>query len=188
MTGRKISGKGARMKHANFLLRVFPAFACLAALAACAPTPPLVTNCPNVAKLEEGSTMTEFLPGRQDVAAEITEARITGVAGSCIEERKKHLLRVTFQTGFAATNGPANTSQTLVLPYLISISQGDTIYHVTPRSIALSFDGNASTASATSPPQTVELPNTPESASIDVLVSFHLTPDQIAYNAAHPSP
>jgi len=172
------------MKHAMLL----PALFCLAALAACALPPPLVTNCPNVAVLEQGSTVTEFLPGRQDVAAEIVQARITGVAGSCALEKKKNLLRVTFQAGFAATNGPANTGQTLVLPYLISISQDDAISHVTERSIALSFQGNATTASATSQPQNIELPNTAESASIDVLVSFHLTPEQLAYNATHPAP
>ncbi len=180
------------MKHASLLPSLLPsllsAFVCLAALAACAAPPPLVTNCPNVAVLAQGNTLTEFLPNRQDVAAEIAQARITGVAGSCTLDKKKHLLRVTFQAGFAATNGPANTGQTLVLPYLISISQEDTIARVTNYAIALSFNGNASTASATSKAQTVELPNTPKSAQIDILVSFHLTQDQMAYNATHPAP
>lgn len=172
------------MKHANMIA----AFAGVAALSACAAQPPLVTNCPNVAVLEQASSVTEFLPGRQDVAAQIAQAKITGVAGSCTLEKKKNLLRVMFQAGFAATNGPANTSQTLVLPYLVSISQGDSIADKVVHTISLSFDGNASTATATSQPQTVELPNTSESASIDILVSFYLTPAQLAYNALHPVP
>lgn len=170
------------MKPATLL----PGFACLAALAACTTPPPLVTNCPNVAVLEQGSRVTEFLPGRQDVAAEIAEGRITGVAGSCTLEKKKNLLRVTFRAGFAATSGPANTGQALVLPYLVSVSQGETISSVTHKAIRLAFNGNATTAMAASKPQVVILPNTPESAGIDILVSFHLTPDQLAYNAAHP--
>ncbi len=172
------------MKHAALLPSFFP----LLVLAACASAPPLTTNCPNVAVLEQGSSLTEFLPGREDVAAQITQARITGVAGSCELQKKKNQLKVTFQAGFTATNGPANTSQILVLPYLISISQGETLSLVTDKAIALRFDGNASTAAATSKPETVILPNTPESAATEILVSFHLTPEQLRYNAAHPSP
>jgi hypothetical protein len=182
MTGAKISGKGGAMKHA-FLL---PIAAALIALDACSPAPPLATNCPNVAVLQQASTMTAFLPGRQDVAAEVTHAQITGVAGSCTLEKKTHVLRVTFQAGFAATNGPANTSQTLVLPYLISLSRGDTILSVADGSIALSFNGNTSSAAATTQPVTFKLPNSPDTAATDILVGFHLSPEQLAYNAAHP--
>ena len=159
----------------------------LVALAGCASPAPLVTNCPNVAVLEQGSTVTEFLPGRTDVAAQIAQARITGVAGSCELEKKKHVLRVVFQAGFAASNGPANTSPTLVLPYVISLSQGDVLLSKETGSITLTFNGNAQTASATSKPIKYEFPNTGDTAATDVLVSFYLTPDQQAYNQAHPA-
>ncbi len=169
------------MKHASLPLSLVG----LVALAACTAQPPLVTHCPNVAVLEQGSSMTAFLPGRQDVAAQIARARITGVAGSCTLEPKRHLLRVVFQAGFAATSGPANTSQNLVLPYLISLSQGDNILSVANGSITLSFAGNATTATATSKPIKYEFPDTADAANTDVLISFHLSPDQLAYNQAH---
>jgi hypothetical protein len=181
MTGPKISGKGGRMKHAALL----PSLASLFAFAACSTPAPPNTNCPNVAVLEQASTLTAFLPGRQDVAAQITQAQVTGVAGSCTLEKKTHVLRLTFQAGFSATNGPANSSQILVLPYIVSISQGDNIIAKSNYSIALSFDGNASTASATSKPLTIKFPDTPDTAKTDVLVGFQLTPDELAYNAAH---
>ncbi len=164
------------MKHAALLL---PA-ATLLALSACSSPPPLTTNCPNVAVLEQGSSLTEFLPGRQDIAAQITHA------GSCQLDKKGNLLTVKFQAGFAATNGPANTSSTLVLPYLVSESQGDVIIGVTENSIPLKFNGNQSVAQASTKPITLHFPNSPDTAATDVLVSFHLTPDQLAYNAAHP--
>jgi hypothetical protein len=170
------------MKHAALL----PPLATLLALSACSAPPPLTTNCPNVAVLEQGSTLNAFLPGRQDVAAEITHAEITGVAGTCQLDKKGHLLTVKFQAGFTATNGPANTSATLVLPYLVSESQGDVIIGVTDNTIALKFDGNQSTAQATTKPVTLHFPNSPDTAATDILVSFLLTPDQLAYNAAHP--
>lgn len=170
------------MKHAALFLP----FATLLALGACSSPPPLTTNCPNVAVLEQGSTMTEFLPGRQDIAAQITHAQITGVAGTCQLDKKGHILTVKFQAGFAATNGPANTSSTLVLPYLVSESQGNVIIAVTNDSIPLKFNGNQSAAQATTKPITLHFPNSADTAATDILVSFHLTPDQLAYNAAHP--
>lgn len=170
------------MKHADLFLP----FAALLALSACGNPPPLTTNCPNVAVLEQGSTLTAFLPGRQDIAAQITHAQITGVAGSCQLDKKGNLLTVSFQAGFAATNGPANTSSTLILPYLVSESQGDVIISVTDNSIPLKFDGNQSAAQATTKPITLHFPNSSDTAATDILVSFHLTPDQLAYNAAHP--
>jgi hypothetical protein len=170
------------MKHAALFLPL----ATLLGLSACSSPPPLTTNCPTVAVLEQGSTLTQFLPGRQDIAAEITHAQITGVAGTCQLDKKGHLLTVKFQAGFAATSGPANTSSTLILPYLISESQGDVIIGVTDDTIPLKFDGNQSAAQATTKPFTLHFPNAPDTAATDILVSFHLTPDQLAYNAAHP--
>ncbi len=176
------------MKHPALSLapRLPLALLALSALAACSAEPPISTNCPNVAVLEQGSTLTTFLPGRTDIAAQIISARITGVAGTCQLLKKKNELKVTFQAGFAATNGPANTSANLVLPYLISTSVGNNILSVTNNTIPLKFNGNESAAAATTKPLTVVFPNTSTTADTDVLVSFHLTPDQLAYNNAHP--
>ncbi len=170
------------MKHATLFLPL----AGLLALSACGTPPPLTTNCPYVAVLEQGSTMTEFLPGRTDIAAQITHAQITGVAGTCQLDKKGNLLTVKFQAGFAATSGPANTGGTLVLPYLVSESQGNVILSVSQNSIPMKFDGNQSAVTATSKPITLHFPNSSDTAATEVLVSFHLTPDQLAYNAAHP--
>ncbi len=159
----------------------------LLGLAACGavPTPP-VTFCPQPVVLQQAGTLTLFLPGRQDVGAEVTTAKITGVAGSCTLIKKKNLLRVTFVAGFSASNGPANRQPNLTLPYFVSISQGDTVVSKTPYSITLSFDGNVTMSSATSKPVTIELSNVPDSAGIDVLLGFQMTPEQLAYTAAHP--
>jgi hypothetical protein len=181
MTATKISGKGGRMKH----LAILSTAVSLSALSACALPPSGNTNCPNVAVLEQASSLTAFLPGRQDVAAEITQAQVTGVAGSCTLEKKSNVLRVTFQAGFSVTNGPANTNQTLVLPYIVSQSQDDTILSMENYSIPLTFNGNASTAAATSKPITLKFPNNRETQQTEILVGFHLTQDELNYNASH---
>ncbi len=156
-------------------------------LAACGDSPPTPTAyCPSPAVLQQAGTLTLFLPGRQDIAAEVTTAKITGIAGSCTLEPKKNLLRVTFRAGFSASNGPANQQAKLVLPYFVAISNGDNVISKTPYTITISFDGNVTMASATSKPVTVELSNVPESAATDILLGFQMTPDQLAYTAAHP--
>ncbi len=157
-------------------------------LAACgsADAPAPVLYCPNVAVLAQANTLNLFLPGRQDAGALVTQAGITGVSGACTLVKKRTILRVTFQAGFSATNGPANQSASLALPYFVSISQGDTILSKQNYSIPVSFDGNVAAAAATSKPVTVELPNTPDNAGTEILIGFQLTPDQLAYAAAHP--
>jgi predicted small lipoprotein YifL len=161
-----------------FMPAIFVALFGLAACGSDGPAPHLY--CPNVAVLEQASVLNDYLPGRTDVAAQLTSAKVTGVAGSCVLEPKKKLLKVTFQAGFSATNGPANHFATLNLPYFVSISQGDNIISKNAYSIPMSFDGNTSTTSATSKPVTVELSNVPESADIDVLVGFQLTQQQLS--------
>ena len=171
----------------------------LAALSGCASTPAASTPaappapkpvaqqyCPQVAVLAQTQNLTTFLPGRSDVGAQVTTARITGVAGSCLLKVKKNLLEVKFQAGFSASNGPANQGAPVTLPYFVAITQGDTIVQENYYSIVLKFNGNASTAQATSKPFTVELANTPDSARTQILVGFEMTPDQLGYAAAHP--
>lgn len=160
----------------------------LALLAGCADdaTPPMF--CPKVNVLEQAQSLTAFLPGRSDVAAQITTAQITGVAGSCTLLPEKQRLNVSFQAGFSASDGPADHSAALTLPYFVAITQNGEIIAKTDYTITLAFDGNASTALATSRPVKIQLANAPESDNVQVLVGLELTPAQLAYTAAHPSP
>ena len=196
MTFSKKSGKGGAMKQFTAPLL---SLISLAAIAGCASTPASSTPatpppptaaaqeyCPRVAVQQQTQVRTTFLPGRSDVAAQITTARITGVAGACDLKKKKNLLEVKFQAGFAASNGPANQGAAITLPYFVAITQGDSVISKTDYSIALTFNGNASTAQATSKPVTVELPNTPDSATIQILVGFEMTQDELNYAATHP--
>jgi len=160
----------------------------LGALAACADDGHAANQfCPNVAVLQQTSQLDAFLPNRSDVAGQVTEALVTGVAGTCVLEPKKGLLRVTFRIGFDATNGPANHFAPLELPYFVSVVDGEQIASKSLYKIPLSFAGNLSTAAAVSPAMTVELPNVPESAQVQVLVGFQLTPEQLVYAQDHPA-
>jgi hypothetical protein len=158
----------------------------LAGLASCADTPPPTMFCPQVAVLQQAQTVTQFLPGRTDVAAQITTAQITGVAGACVTAHDASVLRVTFRAGFVASNGPANHGKTLQLPYFVALSHGDHIIQKHDYTVTLHFNGNASTAQATSKPVTIEVGNVDSSQNVQVLVGFEMTPEELDYAAAHP--
>jgi hypothetical protein len=183
MTALRNSGKGAGMK------RQIPACVApflLAGLASCADTPPPPMFCPQVAVLQQAETVTQFLPGRTDVAAQIATAQITGVAGACVTSHHDGVLRVTFRAGFVASNGPANHEATLHLPYFVALSRGDHIIQKQDYTIAVHFNGNASTAVATSKPVTIEVGNVGGSQDVQILIGFEMTPEELSYAAAHP--
>ncbi|MDE2459299.1 MAG: hypothetical protein KGL20_08695 [Rhodospirillales bacterium] len=147
------------------------------------------TYCPHVAVLQQAQTVTLFLPGRSDVASQVSTAQITGVSGDCVY-RKKHktgLLEVQFTTNFLADNGPANNGQPITLPWFVAITQGDQIIEKKNYQVTLAFDGNMSVAAASSKPVKIELPVAPDSADVQILAGFQMTPGQLAYAAAHPN-
>jgi hypothetical protein len=191
MTGRENSGKGGAMKNFSAL-----SLTALLLLAACGgPAKPGVSGkrgemtfyCPNPAVLQEAQTATFFLPGQQGVAARVSTAQITGITGDCQYEKDKNAVLVIIKTQFLADNGPANNGAPLSLPWFVAINTADdTIIQKTNYIQVLKFDGNSSTVGATAKPVKVELPNSPDTQNIQILVGFQESPDQIAYEASHP--
>jgi ABC-type glycerol-3-phosphate transport system substrate-binding protein len=143
--------------------------------------------CPQVAVLQQAQTLTLFLPNRADVAARISTAQITGVSGSCKFRSGANTVLVTVNTAFLADNGPANDGATLALPWFAAITQGSRIIRKNDYTQTLTFDGNSSTASAIARPVKIELPNIPDASSVEILVGFEESPDQLAYAASHPN-
>lgn len=155
-------------------------------LAGCAGDPEAPTQCPQVAVLSQTQVLDVFLPGRNDAAGLVTNAKITGVAGACEFANDKRILRVNFKAGFAATNGPANNSKPLVLPYFVAVTQGDQVITKTISQITIPFDGNSSTAQAVSRPIKIEFPNDSSTANQEILLGFQLTPEQMNFVQTHP--
>jgi hypothetical protein len=182
MTAAKNSGKGPGMKPV-----ALAAFAALSILAACADDTPPPMHCPQVLRVSELMTDPIFLPGRTDPAAEVTDAQISGVAGSCVLNKKTRTLSLSFQAGFTADDGPANHGAPVTLPYFIAVTHGDDIVTKVPESVTLNFAGSPVAQAVT---QTLKLkfPNDRRSDRIEILIGFQLSADQVAYNAAHPAP
>ncbi|HTQ72458.1 MAG TPA: hypothetical protein VMH92_13295 [Acidocella sp.] len=142
--------------------------------------------CPQVAVLQQAQTMTLFLPGRSDVAAQVSTAQMTGISGDCAYKQKPNALEVSFTASFLADNGPANNGKPVTLPWFVAITKGNQIIDKHEYQITLSFNGNMSTTAATSKPVKLELPAIPDSAQMEILTGFEMTPDQLAYAASHP--
>jgi len=143
--------------------------------------------CPQVALLQQAQTLSTFLPGRSDVAAQLTTAQITGFSGDCVLEKDKQALLITVKPGFQANNGPANNGQPLTLPWFAAITQDDSITSKATYNVTLKFHSNVGMAFATGKPAKIEVPNLPASAQLQILIGFEMTPDQLAYAAAHPN-
>ncbi|MDE1896961.1 MAG: hypothetical protein KGH91_07800, partial [Rhodospirillales bacterium] len=139
------------------------------------------TYCPKVAVLQQAQTVTLFLPGRSDVASQISTAQLSSVSGDCVYQKKHKagLLEVRFTSNFLADNGPANNSQPITLPWFVAITKGNQIIEKQDYQITLKFDGNMSVAAASSKPVKIELPAVPDSAGIQILTGFEMTPDQL---------
>lgn len=145
--------------------------------------------CPQVAVLQQAQTVTLFLPGRSDVASQISTAQLSSVSGDCVYQKKHKagVLEVRFTSNFLADNGPANNDQPITLPWFVAITRGSQIIEKQDYQVTLKFDGNMSIAAASSKPVKIELPAVPDSAGVQILTGFEMNPDQLGYAAAHPS-
>ena len=201
MTVDKISGKRAGMKDFRSALISFAAFACVLSLAACGGGHPKtggsdlpadltlapLQNCPQTAILRQTQTVTVFLPGRDDIAAQRTTAKMDGLSGACTVKKADHALEVKFTVNFAASNGPANAGQPIILPWFVAITRGDHIIEERDYTATMKFNGNMSVAVATSKPVKIDVPDQPDSAQIEILTGFRMSQAQRAYAAAHPN-
>ncbi len=168
-------------------LRLLPVIATAALLAGCNLDPPAAPPmfCPQTAVLKQGQTLYGFAPGRRDAGGEITEANVTGVAGSCALNPDDNTLTLNFQAGFSAVNGPANHGAPITATYIVAVADGDQIIgSPVYNNVTFTFPANAASANAASPNFKLKFKNQPN--HLQVLVSWHLTPAQIAYAAAHP--
>lgn len=147
----------------------------------------IVLHCPQVAVLQQAQTLSTFLPGRSDVAAQVTTAQLTSFTGDCVLEKSKHALLLHIKPSFLADNGPANNGKPITLTWFAAITNGNSIVSKSNYNITLKFNGNTSTTTATGKPVKIEVPNVPDSEQLQILLGFEMTPDEQAYAAAHPN-
>lgn len=142
-------------------------------LAACTDGKPPALYCPQVAVLQQASRLTLTSGATNDIATRTLDARVTGVAGQC-SRAGKHMERIKFRIGFAATKGPAARFDRRTLPYFIAITQGSRIISKKIYPVTFAFMNGADQAIATTTVIQLNFPRAPRSAAQQILVGFQM--------------
>ena len=147
---------------------------------------PTVT-CPEVNKVGDVSRMTRFVPGGHDLTDVAFEAVVGQLAGSCSASDGQVVVDLTVQ--FVAGRGPANTTRQARLTYFFAIvDKSATVLARQGFQTAVTFPGNQTRNSvAEELEQDIPVANPLQGNQYRIFVGFVLTPEEIAYNRAHPA-
>lgn len=142
--------------------------------------------CPRVALLAEAVDLTRYRQGaRPDLAAMEVDARMTGFGARCDYAPRDAGLDVTVQVEFTAERGPAATSNSFDLPYVVGVtdeSEGR-VLNSGADTLRVSFTGSERRTTARGEEVLVRIPgNVQRAAEKVVLIGFQLTPEQLEAN------
>ena len=157
-------------------------------LGGCAPNeeefPPV---CPSLALVPDAGDLTSFAGTGQDVAALILRARITDIPAKC-QKAKANTISATLNVNADVQRGPAAGANMPPIPYFIALMQGDKVLREQDFTFAPSFAANVNRATLHGDDIELLLPISKTKAAdvYRIYVGFRLSPDQLAYNRAHP--
>ena len=147
---------------------------------------PTVT-CPEVRKVGDVARVTRFVPGGRDLTDVTFEAAVGQLGGSCGTSDGQVVVDLTVQ--FIASRGPANTTRQAPFTYFVAIvDKSDNILARQEFQTAVQFPGNQTRSTAVEElEQDIPMANPLHGNQYRIFVGFVLTPDEIAYNRAHPA-
>ena len=160
-------------------------------LAGCGPKedqfPPV---CPVLSLLPDAGDVTRFAGGGQDVTNLVLRARVTAIPANC-EAPAANQIRATLHVDADVQRGPAAAAGAVApLPYFIALMHGEDVVSEQDFTLAPAFAGNVNVTSVHGDDIELLLPvsKTATAAAYHIYIGFRLTPDQLAYNRAHPHP
>jgi len=169
----------------------------LAALAlaglACASCGPKDTEfppvCPSLALLGDAADLARFDGRGLDVTNLVTRARITAVPAQC-ETAKPGVVRATLHVDAEVSRGPASPATLPPIDYFIALMEGDKVLREQDFALAPTFAPNVDRTSVRGEDIELLLPvsQTKSAAAYRIFVGFRLSPDELAFNRAHPAP
>lgn len=151
---------------------------------------PLVLQCPDYYVLEDAATITQFRdgPGR-DIIDVVARGQIGEIQLGCVtdvdRETDSGKMLIDITPIIAAEMGPANSTQSTVLPYFVVVTDPKkNILYREPLKVDVSFQGNKTQVILLPQTTTVEIPITPEIRNhyYRIYAGFELTEEQAAYN------
>ncbi|GAA0607368.1 hypothetical protein GCM10009416_50400 [Craurococcus roseus] len=149
--------------------------------------PALPVACPRPGILSDGADLTRWRPGPvQDLTTLVFDARLTGLNGSCRPGRRDRSLEVTLTPSFVVERGPAGgDARVAELPWFVAVvGPGDEILQRQSFVERLAFNRGETRATGAAEPVRLSLPVGEERRATDyrILVSFELTPEDVAVN------
>ncbi|TVR95815.1 MAG: hypothetical protein EA406_13245 [Rhodospirillales bacterium] len=148
-------------------------------------------RCPGVRLLADAATMTQFAPGAgRDLTDVDYQVAFTDVEAECrlVQSRREgSAMVVAVAPVMTAMRGPANSDRRASFSYLVSVlGRDDTILNVQRFPVAVEFPGNLTRVTVTddNPPViiSIPLPEGGDGRAYDIVIGFHLTPEQLDYN------
>ena len=141
--------------------------------------------------LKDGADLIRFTGAGRDITDLVLDAHLTAVPASCRWADKSHtqveaILKVAMSVG----RGPGMGGRAAEVPYFVAATDGDTILGKQIFTAQAVFPSNTDRVALTSPEVNMLFPVTPEksAAAYSIMVSFQLTPEELAYNRGHRAP
>jgi hypothetical protein len=170
---------------------LLPALALAGLLAACGAgnEEKFAPACPGLALLPDAGDLTRFTGDGRDVTNLVIRARITKVPASC-EADKPDVVRATLHVEADLRRGPATGATPAPVGYFVALMEQGRVLREQDFALAPKFAPNDDYASVHGDDIELLLPvsKTKSAAAYQIYVGFRLTPDELAYNRAHPRP
>lgn len=143
--------------------------------------------CPQVSISDGTGDVRVYRPTGHDLTDLQLTGRVEGIHGVC-KPATKGMLAARMTVNFSVVRGPASTRNSADVPYFVAVMKGGEILDKKLYSIHVDFPPNTDTVRPAGEQVDLALPLDAKTsgASYTVLAGFQLTPDELAYNRAHP--
>lgn len=160
----------------------------VAAVGGCTKADEFAPACPQLGFLSDGADLSRFAARGRDITDLVIDGHMTAVPAKCAwadGSRSKVAARVQVQMSLA--RGPAMQGRTTDVPYFIAVTEDGRVLDRAAYAVRAEFPPNTDRISLAGPEVTLILPVTPEksAAAYRILVSFQLTPEELARNRGH---
>ena len=170
------------------LIRSAVLLAAVLTLGACSETklPPLF--CPKIGLLDSAADLTRFNGPGRDVLDTSFHARIDQVPAEC-RNGADNRVETELQIVSRVDRGAALQSPQVQFSYVVTVLKGDEVFDQVDVPVSLSFPAGVERLGSTSKPVLLRfpIPDGKVMPNYRVLVSYRLSPEELAYNRSHPT-
>lgn len=143
--------------------------------------------CPQPGLLAAGADLTRYRPGPvQDLTTLEYDARLAGLSGDCRPGRGERSIEMSLSTRFTVDRGAAAERREVDLPWFVAVidARDESILSRQGFVERVSFGRNETRIAGSSAPVALSLPVGEARRAQDyrILVSFELTPEELALN------